>query len=204
MSIDRITKARFLATALVVVVLSAFAAKAVAAGYPDRIVRIVVPFAPGGGTDVVARALAQEMARDLGGSVIIENRPGAGTIIGTQAVATSAPDGYTLSTGMFANAVNPSLNAKLPYDAHGAFAPVALLARSFNLVVVNPATPAIRQPQPRQRSSGPSFSDFLIGIAGDGSLGRLFIEGWSRVRERAPPATGRRSADTWRCSKGHA
>ena len=60
------------------------------AGYPDHIVKIVVPFAPGGGTDVVARTLAQELAKDLGVSVIIENKPGAGTIIGTQSVATSA------------------------------------------------------------------------------------------------------------------
>jgi tripartite-type tricarboxylate transporter receptor subunit TctC len=100
-----------------------------------------VPFAAGGGTDVIARALAQEMARDLGGSVIIENRPGAGTIIGTQFVAASAPDGYTLLLGTLANAVNPSLHAKLSYDAQGAFAPVSLLARSFNLVVVSPASP---------------------------------------------------------------
>jgi tripartite-type tricarboxylate transporter receptor subunit TctC len=139
MSLDRIAKARIPAIALLV--LSALATGPVAAAYPDRIVRIVVPFAPGGGTDVIARALAQEMARDLGGSVMIENRPGAGTIIGTQSVASSAPDGYTLLMGTFANAVNPSLNAKLPYDAQGAFAPVSLLARSFNLVVVNPASP---------------------------------------------------------------
>jgi tripartite-type tricarboxylate transporter receptor subunit TctC len=111
------------------------------AGYPDRIIRIVVPFAPGGGTDVVARTLAQEMTKDLGATMIIENRPGAGTIIGTQAVAASEPDGYTLLMGTFANAVNPSLNAKLPYDAHKDFAPVALIARSFNIVVVNPGSP---------------------------------------------------------------
>jgi len=108
--------------------------------YPDRIIKIVVPFAPGGGTDVVARTLAQEMARDLGASIIIENKPGAGTIIGTQAVAASPPDGYTLLMGTFANAVNPSLNAKLPYDAHKDFAAVALVARSFNIVVVNTAS----------------------------------------------------------------
>src|SRR5690349_8482498 len=83
------------------------------AAYPDRIVKIVVPFAPGGGTDVVARTLAQELAKDLGVSVIIENKPGAGTIIGTQAVATAEPDGYTLLMGTFANAVNPGLYAKL-------------------------------------------------------------------------------------------
>jgi tripartite-type tricarboxylate transporter receptor subunit TctC len=106
------------------------------AAYPDRVVKIVVPFAPGGGTDTVARTLAQEMAKDLGQSIIIENKPGAGTIIGTQSVATSDPDGYTLLMGTFANAVNPS--AKLP---HKDFAPVALVARSFNIVVVNAKSP---------------------------------------------------------------
>ncbi|WP_024514192.1 tripartite tricarboxylate transporter substrate binding protein [Bradyrhizobium sp. Tv2a-2] len=107
------------------------------AAYPERIIKFVVPFAPGGGTDVIARALAQEMEKDLGQSVIIENKPGAGTIIGTQSVATSEPGGYTLLMGTFANAVNPSLYAKLPYDPHKDFAPVALLARSYNIVVVN-------------------------------------------------------------------
>jgi tripartite-type tricarboxylate transporter receptor subunit TctC len=111
------------------------------AAYPEKTIRIVVPFAPGGGTDVIARTLAQEMAKDLGATIIIENKPGAGTIIGTQTVATSDPDGYTLLMGTFANAVNPSLNAKLPYDPHKDFAAVALIARSFNIVVVNPASP---------------------------------------------------------------
>ena len=85
--------------------------------------------------------LAQEMAKDLGATVIIENKPGAGTIIGTQAVAASEPDGYTLLMGTFANAVNPSLDTKLPYDPQRDFAPVALVARSFNIVVVNPTSP---------------------------------------------------------------
>ena len=111
------------------------------AAYPERTIRIVVPFAPGGGTDVIARTLAQEMAKDLGATIIIENRPGAGTIIGTQSVAASEPDGYTLLMGTFANAVNPSLNSKLPYDPHRDFAAVALVARSFNIVVVNAASP---------------------------------------------------------------
>src|ERR1700742_3464562 len=110
------------------------------AAYPERIVKIVVPFAAGGGTDVVARTLAQEMAKDLGVSVIIENKPGAGTIIGTQAVAVSEGDGYTLLMGTFANAVNPGLYAKLSYDQHRDLAPVALVARSFSIVVVNPAS----------------------------------------------------------------
>jgi tripartite-type tricarboxylate transporter receptor subunit TctC len=146
-----------------------------AAGYPDRIVRIVVPLAPGGGTDAIARALAQEMATDLGGSIIIENRPGAGTIIGTQAVATSEPDGYTLLMGTFGNAVNPSLNARLPYDAHKDFAPVALIARSFNIVVVNPKSPfhsisdliAVAKAEPDRLSYGTYGTGTSAHLAGE-------------------------------------
>ena len=118
-----------------------FSGGAAQAAYPDRIIKIVVPFAPGGGTDVVARTLAQEMSKDLGVTVIIENKPGAGTIIGTQAVATAEPDGYTLLMGTFANAVNPGLYAKLPYDQHRDLTAVALVARSFSIVVVNPRSP---------------------------------------------------------------
>ena len=134
----RIWKRPFPLLAVAAFVLAIVPNRPALAIYPERIVKIVVPFAPGGGTDVVARTLAQEMAKDLGVSVIIENRPGAGTIVGTQAVAVSAADGYTLLMGTFANAVNPSLNAKLPYDPHKDFAAVALIARSFNIVVVNP------------------------------------------------------------------
>jgi tripartite-type tricarboxylate transporter receptor subunit TctC len=115
-----------------------FAGGVARAAYPDRIIKIVVPFAPGGGTDVVARTLAQEMSKDLGVTVVVENKPGAGTIIGTQAVATAAPDGYTLLMGTFANAVNPGLYARLPYDQHRDLTAVALVARSFSIVVVNP------------------------------------------------------------------
>jgi tripartite-type tricarboxylate transporter receptor subunit TctC len=130
-----------LQVALAALLFMAFSTGDAKALHPERAVRIVVPFAPGGGTDVVARTLAQEMASDLGVSVVIENKPGAGTIIGTQAVAASAPDGYTLLMGTFSHAVNSSLSANLPYDPHKDFAAVALIARSFNLVVVNPKSP---------------------------------------------------------------
>jgi tripartite-type tricarboxylate transporter receptor subunit TctC len=142
MSFVRVSRAAGISSALAAsVLLSGLANDKASAAYPDRIVRIVVPLAAGGGTDLIARTLAQEMAKDLGASVIVENKPGAGTIIGTQAVATSEPDGYTLLMGTFANAVNPGLNSKLPYDPHRDFAPVALIARSFNIVVVNPNSP---------------------------------------------------------------
>lgn len=119
----------------------AFSSATARAGYPDRPIKIIVPFAPGGGTDIIARVLADAMSKDLGQPVIIENKPGAGTIVGTAAAAGSAPDGYTLVMATFAHAVNPSINSKLPYDTFKAFAPVALVARSFNIVVVNPKLP---------------------------------------------------------------
>ncbi len=116
------------------------ACSAGAADFASQTTRFIVPFAAGGGTDVVSRTLAQEMAKQLGGTVIIENKPGAGTIVGTEYVARSAPDGHTLVMATFAHAVTPSLRSKLPYDAVKDFAPVALVARSFNIVVVNPSS----------------------------------------------------------------
>jgi tripartite-type tricarboxylate transporter receptor subunit TctC len=138
MSLRRDVKLTSYLFAVAALLLAAFSADQCLALYPDRIIKLVVPFAPGGGTDVIARTLAQEMSKDIGVGIVVENKPGAGTIIGTQAVATSEPDGYTVLMGTFSHAVNLSLNAKLPYDPHKDFAAVALIARSFNFVVVNP------------------------------------------------------------------
>jgi tripartite-type tricarboxylate transporter receptor subunit TctC len=140
--------------------------------YPERIIRLVVPFAPGGGTDVVARTLGQDMGKDLGVTVLIENKPGAGTIIGTQAVATSRPDGYTLLMGTFSHAVNPSLNTKLPYDPHRDFAAVALVARSFNVVVVNPKSP-IKSIQDLIAAAKASPGKLSYGTFGTGTSAHL-------------------------------
>jgi tripartite-type tricarboxylate transporter receptor subunit TctC len=111
------------------------------AAFPDKPIKIVVPFAPGGGTDLVARTMAVVMAQDLGQPVIIDNKAGAGTIIGTDAVAKSAPDGYTLVMATFAHVVNPSLQPKLPFDWEKSFAPVILVGRSPNVLVVRPDSP---------------------------------------------------------------
>lgn len=111
------------------------------ANFPEKPVRIVVPFPPGGGTDLVVRALAAGMATELGQSVIIENKSGAGTVIGTDFVAKSPADGYTLLVGTFAFAVNPSLLAKLPFDTNKAFDPVVLISRSPNVLVVRADSP---------------------------------------------------------------
>lgn len=109
--------------------------------YPDRPIRLIVPFAPGGGVDIMARLISDFMSKDLGEPVVVENKPGAGTIVGTQVAASSAPDGYTLLLSSVPFAINPSINTKLPYDTLKAFTPVALIARSFDIVVVNPKLP---------------------------------------------------------------
>lgn len=111
------------------------------AEFPDKPVRIVVPFAPGGGTDLIARTLGQGMSQALGQSVIIDNKPGAGTVIGTDLVAKSAPDGYNLVIATLAHAVNPSLLSKLPYNNDTAFAPVSLIGRGPNVLVVRTESP---------------------------------------------------------------
>lgn len=113
-----------------------------AAGYPTRPIRLVVPSSPGGGTDIVGRVLAQKLGELVGQPLVVDNRPGAGTIIGTELVAKSAPDGYTLLMGLTALAVDPSLYAKLPYDALKDFAPVSLVASVPNVLSVHPSVPA--------------------------------------------------------------
>jgi tripartite-type tricarboxylate transporter receptor subunit TctC len=119
----------------------ATAASASFAAYPEKPIRLVVPFAPGGGTDLIARTLGAEMSKELGQQVIIDNKPGAGTIIGTDAVAKSAPDGYTMVIATFAHAINPSMVPKLPYAHDKAFAPISLIARGPNVLVVRADSP---------------------------------------------------------------
>jgi tripartite-type tricarboxylate transporter receptor subunit TctC len=121
----------------------AFGARAFAQGsYPTRAIRLVVPFTPGGSTDILGRSIGLELAKAWGQPVVIDNVPGAGGSLGADRVAKAAPDGYTLLMGHIGTlAVTPSIYPKLPYDPVKSFAPVAWVARVPNVLAVHPSLP---------------------------------------------------------------
>jgi tripartite-type tricarboxylate transporter receptor subunit TctC len=123
-------------------ILAAVAGAALAqAGYPNRPVRIVVPSSPGGGTDILTRLLTPQLTERLHQQVVVDNRPGAGSIIGNELVARAAPDGYTLLMGISTLAILPSMHKKLPYDALRDLAPITQAIAAPNVLVVHPSLP---------------------------------------------------------------
>lgn len=151
------------------------AATQAAQDYPDRAVRLIVPYAAGGPTDTFARALAESWGRQLGVPLIIENRTGAGTVVGTEAVAKAPPDGYTLLLTTVAHAVNPSIHEKLPYRAVEDFAPVGLAAKAPLVLIVNKNVPAQTLPEfLSYLKANPGKVNF--GSAGVGSAPHLGAE----------------------------
>lgn len=112
-----------------------------AQNYPTRTVRIVVPYAPGGNTDFTARVIAGKLTEIFGQQVVVENRAGGATNIGSDLVAKAAPDGYTILMGGASNAINMSLYQKLPYDTLRDFAPVSLCVKGANVLAVHPSVP---------------------------------------------------------------
>ena len=152
------------------------AAVAAAQGYPSKPIRLIVGFAPGGGTDVLARALGQQLNELLGQPVTVDNRTGAGGIIATELGAKAAPDGYTLLVGSAAAfAINPNLISRLSYDPARDFAPVGLFAALSYAVVVHPSLPAksIRELVALAKSRP---GELNYGSAGNGSSTHLAIE----------------------------
>ena len=134
---------RFPGMALGVGLAALVASAAVAQTYPSQQIRLIVPFAAGGGSDILARIIAEPLSKSLGQNILVENRPGGGATLGADQVAKSAPDGYTwLFTTAGPQITNPYLMPKLPYDAFNDFAPVAMLAKSVNVLVVHPSIPA--------------------------------------------------------------
>jgi len=110
--------------------------------YPDRPITLVVPYPAGGGNDVLGRLVAERMSKALGGTIIVENRGGAGGTIATRQVAKSAPDGYTILIATSSLAINPALYPSVGYDPIKDFAPIGLLASGANVVLVHPSVPA--------------------------------------------------------------
>ena len=113
-----------------------------AQSFPNRPIRFIAPYVPGGGVDFVARTIAQKLPEFIGQQVVVENRPGGGTNIGSELVARAAPDGYTLLLGGVPNTVNVSLFRKLPYDVIRDFAPVVQTTTAPNILAVHPSIPA--------------------------------------------------------------
>src|SRR5688500_5259509 len=110
-----------------------------ATDYPNKFVRFIVPYAPGGSSDVLARAVGQKLGDALGQSFVIDNRPGAGSMIGTDVAAKATPDGYTLILSDMPHTINPSIHAKVPYDPVRDFAPVTIIGVAPMFLFANPS-----------------------------------------------------------------
>lgn len=144
-------------------------------GYPNRVIRLIVPYSAGGGADMVARTIAQRLTETLGWNVVVDNRAGANGLIGSDAVAKSAADGYTLLLTDAAHATNAALQPKSPYDPIKDFAPLTLVGSSPQLLVAHPSLPAnslkelLTLPQQQLQTMG-------VGTTGQGSVAHLVLE----------------------------
>ena len=143
--------------------------------FPSRPVHLLVPFAPGGAVDIVARTLGEELSKRWGQAVVVENRPGAGGVVASEAAAKAAPDGYTLIIVATGHALNPYLYAKLPYDTFNDFTPLSLIGASPNMLLVRADSPfkmladliVAARAQPGQISYGHAGNGTSSHLAGE-------------------------------------
>jgi tripartite-type tricarboxylate transporter receptor subunit TctC len=163
---------RWLVTLGAILMFPMITSAAMAQEYPSRPIKLVVPWAPGGGIDNLARVVGEKLAQNLGQPVVIENRPGAASSVGTAVVAKAPPDGYTLILSNTTHAINATLYKSLPYDSVKDFAPIALLADSMSVLVVHPAFEAksVKELIALAKSKPGSIN---YGSAGNGSIQHL-------------------------------
>ncbi len=151
------------------------ASSAAAQGFPSKPIRIIVPFAPGGSTDIVARLLAPKLSEHLGQTVIVDNRGGGGTTIGMDILAKSPPDGHTLGVATLTFALNPSLFSKLPYNTERDFAPVSLVSTVPFVMAIHPSVPArsVKQLIALAKAKPGSLN---FSSSGNGSASQMAVE----------------------------